>query len=54
MFDQLGLDSRRLKLEWIDKDESTKLQAAVDNFVGEMAKLGPITQGGFVPEKMAV
>ena len=46
MLDQLGMDSKRLRLEWIDKGEAAKLKQAVDGFVGEITKLGPLTIPG--------
>ena len=40
--EQFGIDANRLKLEWIDKGEAAKLKQAIDKFVSEMNKLGPI------------
>ncbi len=40
--EQFGIDASRIILEWIDKDESAKLKKAIDQFVIEMSKLGPI------------
>jgi coenzyme F420-reducing hydrogenase delta subunit len=39
---QFGIDPKRIRLEWIDKGESGKLQNAIDNFMQELAQLGPI------------
>ena len=40
--EQFGIEPQRLKLELIDKSESAKLKQAIDKFVSEMNKLGPI------------
>jgi len=40
--EQFGIDSNRLKLEWIDKGEAAKLKKAIGDFVKEMEKLGPV------------
>jgi coenzyme F420-reducing hydrogenase delta subunit len=42
MLESMGYDSKRLKLEWIDKGEAAKLKEAVNTFIGEIEKLGPI------------
>jgi coenzyme F420-reducing hydrogenase delta subunit len=42
MLTQLGVDSKRLKMEWVDKGEVSKLKQAVDTFVNEMSHLGPV------------
>jgi len=42
MLTQLGLDSKRLKMEWIDKGEVSKFKQAVDTFVNEIRELGPM------------
>jgi coenzyme F420-reducing hydrogenase delta subunit len=39
MLQQLGLESQRLKLEWIDKEESQTFQRAVDTFMDEIKAL---------------
>ncbi len=41
MLSQFGFDPNRLKLEWIDKGEASKLKGAVDTFMGEIRKIGP-------------
>ncbi len=42
LFDMLGLDSRRLRTEWINASERTKFAKAVSEFVEEVRALGPI------------
>jgi len=43
---QIGIDSNRLKLEWIDKGEAAKLRGAIDSFMDEVRRLGPISLSG--------
>ena len=47
MLQQLGVDSQRLRLEWIDKGEAAKLKQTVDGFVAGMDNLGPVSIDGF-------
>jgi len=42
MLQQMGVESERLRLEWIDKGESAKLKSTMDTFVNEMEALGPV------------
>jgi heterodisulfide reductase subunit D len=42
LFEILGLDSRRLRTEWINASERTKFAKAVSEFVEEVRALGPI------------
>jgi heterodisulfide reductase subunit D len=42
LFDVLGLDSRRLRTEWINASERTKFAKAVNEFVEEVRALGPL------------
>ncbi len=42
MLRQIGVDSNRLRLEWIDKGEAAKLKQAVESFTNEMETLGPL------------
>jgi F420-non-reducing hydrogenase iron-sulfur subunit len=44
MLQQIGVDSSRLQLEWIDKGEAAKLKSAMDAFAQAMEALGPIHQ----------
>ena len=39
---QLGIDSQRLKFEWVDKGEAGKLKNVVDTFVEDITQLGPL------------
>ena len=45
LFDVMGLDSRRLRTEWINASERTKFAKAVNEFVEEVRALGPIQLG---------
>jgi len=40
---QLGIESERLRLEWISAAEARKFQSTVNEFTGEVTKLGPLT-----------
>lgn len=40
--EQFGIDSNRLKLEWVDKGEAAKLKKAIEAFIKEMEELGPV------------
>ena len=40
---QLGVEPERLRLEWISAAEATKFQSTVNEFIDEVAKLGPLT-----------
>ncbi|UCE45546.1 MAG: hydrogenase iron-sulfur subunit [Methanobacteriota archaeon] len=42
LFDIMGLDSRRLRTEWINASERTKFAKAVSEFVDEVRALGPL------------
>jgi heterodisulfide reductase subunit D len=42
LFDIVGLDSRRLRTEWINASERTKFAKAVSEFVEDVRALGPI------------
>ncbi|HUV60828.1 MAG TPA: hydrogenase iron-sulfur subunit [Thermoplasmata archaeon] len=44
LFDIMGLDSRRLRTEWINASERTKFAKAVNEFVEEVRSLGPLPQ----------
>ena len=41
MLQQIGVDSNRLRLEWIDKGEAAQLKKAIDLFNDEIKGLGP-------------
>ncbi|HHS12203.1 MAG TPA: hydrogenase iron-sulfur subunit [bacterium] len=43
MLPQLGLEAQRLKLEWVDKGESDKLNGAIKSFMDEIKNLGPVS-----------
>ena len=42
MIQQMDIDSRRLRLEWIDKEEVQKFQESMDLFMKDIEALGPI------------
>ncbi len=42
LFDIMGLDSRRLRTEWINASERTKFAKSVTDFVEEVRALGPL------------
>ncbi|KPJ49578.1 methyl-viologen-reducing hydrogenase subunit delta [candidate division TA06 bacterium DG_26] len=43
--EQLGLDSRRLRLEWISAGEGEKFQRVINQFIDEVHQLGPSPLG---------
>ena len=43
LFDIVGLDSRRLRTEWINASERTKFAKTVTDFVEEVRALGPLS-----------
>jgi heterodisulfide reductase subunit D len=49
LFDVMGLDSRRLRTEWINASERTKFAKTVTEFVEEVRALGPLP----LPKKVA-
>lgn len=42
MLQQIGIDSERLRLEWIDKGEAVKLGQAIKDFNHKINELGPV------------
>lgn len=49
MLDQFGLDTRRLRLEWVSAGEGGKFQQVINDFINEITALGPVnfkTAGG--------
>ena len=44
MLPQLGIESERLRLEWISASEGTKFQSAVNEFIDEVKEFGPLAQ----------
>lgn len=42
MLSQLGIESERLRLEWISAAEGEKFQSAVNAFIDEVTELGPL------------
>jgi F420-non-reducing hydrogenase iron-sulfur subunit len=41
LISQLGLDSRRVRLEWISSAEGQKFARVVTDFTNEIKELGP-------------
>jgi coenzyme F420-reducing hydrogenase delta subunit len=39
---ELNIDPKRIKLEWFSTGESAKLQNAINDFVKDLEKMGPI------------
>lgn len=52
LFDILGLDSRRLRTEWINASERAKFAKTVKEFVEEVRALGPIALDRKKPAKI--
>ena len=44
MLAQLGIEPDRLRLEWISASEAPKFQSTVNEFIGQITELGPLTQ----------
>jgi F420-non-reducing hydrogenase iron-sulfur subunit len=42
MLPQLGIESDRLRLEWISASEGVKFRSAVNEFIDKVTELGPI------------
>jgi F420-non-reducing hydrogenase iron-sulfur subunit len=38
----LGIEPERLRLEWISASEGAKFKSTVDDFIGEIKRLGPL------------
>ena len=43
MLPQLGIESERLKLEWISASEASKFRSAINGFIDEVTERGPLT-----------
>ena len=37
----MGIDTKRIRLEWFSTGESAKLKNAIDEYVKELDKMGP-------------
>jgi len=48
---QLGIESERLRLEWISASEGVKFRSAVNEFIDEVTELGPIALNSGVGDK---
>jgi F420-non-reducing hydrogenase iron-sulfur subunit len=42
LLDELGIESKRVRLEWISANEGGKFQKVINEFVDEIAALGPL------------
>ena len=42
IIEEFGIDSRRLKLEWISAGEGGRFQQEINDFINEITRLGPI------------
>jgi coenzyme F420-reducing hydrogenase delta subunit len=42
MLEQFGLDTRRLRLEWVSAGEGGKFQQVINDFIDEIINLGPL------------
>ncbi len=43
MLRQFGIEDRRFKLEWVSAGEGARFQKVVNEFIDQVAELGPIT-----------
>ena len=43
MLEDLGIDGKRLRLEWISASEGEKVQRVINNMVSDLTQLGPLT-----------
>lgn len=41
LLETIGIDPRRLRLEWVSASESTKFAEVVNDFVDQLKELGP-------------
>lgn len=48
LLEEMGLDPRRLRVEWISASEGEKFAHSIENFVDELSELGPV--GSELPE----
>jgi coenzyme F420-reducing hydrogenase delta subunit/ferredoxin len=45
LFQRIGLDPRRLRIEWIAASQGNRFAEVVDDFVAEIGRLGPLGKG---------
>ena len=50
---QLGLDARRLRLDWVAAGEGARFQKIVDEMTATLSELGPLTLTGSVEGQVA-
>ncbi len=48
LLESVGIDPRRLRLEWVSASESTKFAQVVHDFVAELKEIGPNPFGRLV------
>ena len=46
MLRTLGIDEKRLRLEWVSAAEGKRFAGVIDDFVNELKELGPLKAGG--------
>ena len=44
MLKELNIDPKRVKLEWFSTGESAKLTKAIDDYLKDLEKMGPINK----------
>jgi F420-non-reducing hydrogenase iron-sulfur subunit len=47
---QLGVDPRRLRLEWVSASEGQRFADIVTDFTAQLKALGPLPRGAYSPE----
>jgi F420-non-reducing hydrogenase iron-sulfur subunit len=53
LFSQLGIDPRRIRLEWISTAEGRKFARVITDFTNEIKELGPYHKKGGVRSGVA-
>jgi coenzyme F420-reducing hydrogenase delta subunit len=51
MFQEFGIDERRLKLEWVSAGEGIKFQKIVNDFIEQITKLAPLSAQHHICQK---
>ena len=46
MLDQLGIEDKRVRLEWVSASEATRFASIVNGMTEEVRKLGPFSRNG--------
>jgi len=50
LLEQLGVDPRRLRLEWVSASEGQRFADIVTALTNQIKELGPLPRGAFSPE----